>query len=77
MKISSRRRWYWRVDYLGFSIACAIAWAVIWMLVGTLASTNTVHKLGYIFLGWVTGWITATIARVVYPAPRSTLLTQD
>jgi hypothetical protein len=77
MKSSSQRRWYWRPNYLGFSISCAAAWAVIWLLLVTLASTHTVHTMAYVFLGWVIGWATATIARVVYPAPRSTLLTQQ
>ncbi len=77
MKASSHGKWYWRVDYLGWSIACGITWAVIWILVATLATTNTVHTFGYVFLGWVIGWGMATIARVVYPAPRRTLLSQE
>ena len=40
-----------------------------------LASPATVHRVGYVFAGWVIGWATATIARLVYPAPRSTLFT--
>ena len=76
MEASSHGRWYWRPDYLGFSVGCAVVWAVVWILV-TLASTGTVHAMVYVFLGWVIGWITATIARVVYPAPRWTLVTQE
>jgi len=49
---------------------------VIWLLVGTLASTRTVHGLAYVFLGWVIGWVSASIARMVYPAPKRTLLTR-
>lgn len=75
MKLSSQRKWYWRRDYVGFSVGCAIAWAVVWILLASLASAHTVHTMGYVFLGWVIGWTTATIARVVYPAPKSTLLT--
>ena len=59
------------------SIGCSLTWGVIWILVATLASPNTVHKLGYVFLGWVIGWFMVTLARVVYPAPRRTLLTWD
>lgn len=77
MKASGQGKWYWRPNYLGFSVGCAVAWAVIWILLATLASTRTVHTMGYVFLGWVIGWITATIARVVYPAPRRTLVTQE
>jgi hypothetical protein len=75
MSGSSRDKWYWRPSYLGFSIGCAAAWAVIWILLATLASTRTVHAVAYVFLGWVIGWFTATLARVVYPAPRRTVLT--
>lgn len=46
------------------------------MLLATLASSTTVHRMGYVFAGWVIGWATATIARVVYPAPRATILSQ-
>jgi hypothetical protein len=77
MKIRSQGKWYWRVDYLGWSLACAIAWAVIWILVATLATANTVHTFVYVFLGWVIGWGMATFARVVYPAPKWTLLTRE
>jgi|SRR5580698_10810949 hypothetical protein len=76
MKVSSHGKWYRRVDYQGYAIACAVAWAVIWILVGTLASAGTVQTFGYVFLGWVIGWISATIARVVYPAPRRTLVSR-
>ncbi len=75
MEVSRHGKWYWRPDYLGWSIGCGLAWGVVWILVATLASTITVHRLGYVFLGWVIGWFTATFARVVYPAPRRTLLT--
>jgi hypothetical protein len=76
IEIRSQGKWYWRVDYLGWSLGCAIAWAVIWILVGALAGTGTVHRLGYVFLGWVIGWGMATLARMVYPAPKSTLFTR-
>jgi hypothetical protein len=75
--IRSQPKWYWRVDYLGWSLACAITWAVIWILLGALAATNTVHTFACVFLGWVIGWGMATLARVVYPAPPWTLLTRE
>ncbi len=67
----SRSRWYWKPTYAGFAISCAIAWAIIWVLLATLASTLTVHRMAYVFLGWVIGFTTATIARAVYPRPGS------
>jgi hypothetical protein len=51
MRVSSHGKSYWRLDYQGYSIACAVAWAVIWILVGTLASASTVQTFGYVFLG--------------------------
>jgi uncharacterized membrane protein AbrB (regulator of aidB expression) len=77
MKIRSQGKWYWRVDFLGWSLACAIAWAAIWVLVATLAATSTVRTFAYVFLGWVIGWGMATLARVVYPMPKWTLLTRE
>jgi hypothetical protein len=67
-------RKYWRVDYVGYAIACAIAWSVIWLLVGTLASSGSVRVLAYVFLGWVIGWGSASIARIFYPPPKFTVL---
>jgi hypothetical protein len=77
MKVSSHGKWYWSVDYRGYAIGSSVAWAVIWILVGTLASARAVHAFAYVFLGWGIGWISATIARAVYPAPRRTLLTRE
>ena len=62
-----------RADGLpGLLNGLCLAWAVIWILLATLASGETVHTMGYVFLGWLIGWISATIARRVYPAPTST-----
>jgi hypothetical protein len=74
MNASDHGKWYWPPNYVGFSVACAGTWALIWILLVTLASTRTVHAMGYVFLGWVIGWITATLARLFYPAPRWTVL---
>jgi hypothetical protein len=73
---AGKGKWYWRPNYLGFAIGCAIAWAVIWILLATFASSHTEHVMAYVFLGWVIGWFTATLARAVYPAPKSTLLSR-
>jgi hypothetical protein len=78
MNASRQGGWHWRwLNYRGFSIGCAIAWAVVWILLVALASTTTVHRMGYVFVGWWIGWFTATVARVVYPAPRRTLITRE
>jgi hypothetical protein len=68
--------WYWRTDYLGYALACAVAWGVIWILLVSFASKNTEHTMSYVFLGWVIGWASAAIAGLIYPPPRRTLSTK-
>jgi threonine/homoserine/homoserine lactone efflux protein len=63
-----RRR---RQSYTAYSIGCGIVWAAI---LGVLAALNQKEKLRRIlpvFGGWWMGWTSATIARYVYPPPRS------
>ncbi len=55
--------------YTGYSIGCAIVWAVIWIAVGTRADERTRHEIRLGFIGWVSGWTSATIARALYPPP--------
>jgi hypothetical protein len=74
MSDTSKSKWYWQPNFLGYSVGCALAWAVIWVLVGILANRHTVQVLAYVFLGWVIGWISASIARLVYPPPSRTLI---
>jgi hypothetical protein len=56
--------------YLGYSIACAIVWAVILATVSTQAGDATRHTFTVFFGGWAIGWLSASIARVVYPPPK-------
>ncbi len=56
-----------RGNYKIYSIGCAIAWAVLWLVVVTLDSAATQHTVLLVFIGWVIGWTSATIARAVYP----------
>jgi len=56
--------------YTAYSFGCAIVWAVIWIFVGTRADDKTRHVVLLSFIGWVSGWTSATIARAVYPPPR-------
>ncbi|OBA81872.1 hypothetical protein A9W99_13010 [Mycobacterium sp. 1164966.3] len=59
-----------RRSYTGYSIGCAIVWAGILAVVWVLASDATRHTFTVVFAGWVIGWLSATIARVVYPPPK-------
>ena len=56
-----------RGTYRTYSIGCAVAWAVLWLAVLTLDSAATQSTVLLIFIGWVIGWTSATIARPVYP----------
>lgn len=60
--------------YTAHSIACGIVWAVL-LIASTLAGNGkSNHAVVYVFLGWWIGWLSATIARSVYPPPKRTLV---
>jgi beta-glucanase (GH16 family) len=56
--------------YTAYSVGCAIVWAVILAGVLSAADNVTSHKFVMVFAGWVIGWLSATIARAVYPPPK-------
>jgi hypothetical protein len=56
-------------SYAAYTVGCAIAWAILWIVVGTQSSEATRERVLYVFLGWLLGWTSATIARSVYPPP--------
>ena len=61
--------------YAAYSIVSFAAWAVLWAI---LAATEKKMTLGYIFaifFGWCIGWLSATIARALYPPPKKVYLT--
>jgi hypothetical protein len=62
-------RWR-RNSYTGYSIGCAIVWAILLAVVSAAPDTDTRHKVALVFAGWWIGWLSATIARAVYPPPR-------
>ena len=57
--------------YTAYSISCAIVWAVILTAVWLRGDEPTRQKFAMVCGGWAIGWLSATIARVVYPPPRS------
>jgi hypothetical protein len=57
-------------SYAAYSIGCGIAWAIVWALVLALDPKHTIDKVVWVFLGWLIGWTSATIARLVYPPPK-------
>jgi hypothetical protein len=60
--------------YTAYSIGCAVVWAVILTVVASEASKDKFHTFFLLFLGWVIGWLSATIARDVYPPPKAPLV---
>ena len=56
--------------YTGYSISCAIVWAVILTTVFARADDALRHTFAVFFGGWAIGWLSASIARVVYPPPK-------
>jgi hypothetical protein len=57
--------------YTAYSIGCALAWAIILIIVGATDGKHNSHTILLVFAGWAIGWTSATIARSVYPPPRS------
>ena len=57
--------------YTAYRIGCAVVWAIILAAVASAASKETAQTFVLVFLGWVIGWLSATIARAVYPPPGS------
>jgi hypothetical protein len=55
--------------YTAYSIGCGIAWLIVWAVVGT-TRPEARPRLLLFFAGWVVGWLSATIARSVYPPPQ-------
>jgi len=56
------------------SIGCAIAWAVLWLILALTAKKDILDGVLLVFIGWVIGWISATLARSHYPPPKKMLL---
>lgn len=55
--------------YTAYSISCALVWAVILTLVA-VKYPDRLHTYLLVGYGWLIGWISATIARSVYPPPK-------
>ncbi len=59
-----------RRTYTAYSIGCAIVWGVILAVVSATGDPATRHTFVLVFGGWAIGWLSATIARAVYPPPK-------
>jgi hypothetical protein len=58
-----------RNSYASYSIACALVWAALLAVVAVLYP-DRLHTFLLLGAGWLIGWISATIARSVYPPPK-------
>jgi hypothetical protein len=56
--------------YTAYSIGVGIVWAILLVLASVFASPSKRHAIFVVFGGFVIGWLSATIARYVYPPPR-------
>jgi membrane-associated phospholipid phosphatase len=57
-------------SYTAYSIGVGIVWAVILVVTSVSASAARFHTILVVFGGFVIGWLSATIARYVYPPPK-------
>ena len=58
-----------RNTYTAYSIGCAVVWAIILVAVGATANEKTKERIQTVANGWALGWMSASIARYVYPPP--------
>jgi hypothetical protein len=57
-------------SYTVYSIGCGVVWAVI-LIIAAAKGSSSLHNLLMVFGGFAIGWLSATIARSVYPPPKS------
>ena len=55
--------------YKTYAVGCLIAWAIVLTAVYSVDSRRVWHNVLLFFAGWMVGWVSATIARSVYPHP--------
>ena len=59
-----------RFTYEAYSIGVGVVWVVLLILATAFASSSKRHDIYAVFGGFVIGWLSATIARYVYPPPK-------
>ncbi len=55
--------------YTAYSIGSALVWGLILVAVVAVDPPATFHTFLLVSLGWWIGWLSASIARMVYPPP--------
>lgn len=56
-------------NYWVYSAALAVAWAVVFAVRAAIGDQATMDAVAKVFAGFAIGWVSATIARYVYPPP--------
>jgi hypothetical protein len=56
--------------YAAYGIGCAIVWAIILSIDESVGTHDHRRAVLFVFLGWVIGWFSVTLARVIYPPPK-------
>jgi hypothetical protein len=54
-------------SYTGYSIGCALAWAGVLLIYSRRGNHDNRRSVWLYCAGWWSGWLSATIARAVYP----------
>lgn len=57
-------------SYAAYGIASALAWLVVLAVTARTADEGKRRAVRLTCAGWWLGWLSATIARQVYPPPR-------
>ena len=57
-------------NYWIYSAGSAIAWAVVLILARTIRGKESAESILLVIFGWCICWVSATIARYVYPPPK-------
>lgn len=64
----------WRKSYTGYSLGCAVVWAFILVFTTRRGDADRAPTYRSVCAGWWLGWLSATIARSVYPPPGSAVV---
>ncbi len=57
-------------NYWTYSIACLLVWGILIGLTAVSSKNGRFRDVLLVFAGWTLCWISATIARSVYPPPQ-------
>jgi hypothetical protein len=57
-------------SYGAYSLGVGVVWAVLLVLAAVFAPAGKRRNVRVVFAGFALGWVSATIARYVYPPPK-------